>query len=133
MKKLLLFLFAVSLVFTSCTKPPDTMGEDRFMELLRNGQIDKVKVINETQVEFTIKNSKEYPMAKWYQIPPIINSGAFVQMVADNQRNFEPQKRAVVTNETRITFLREVFNYLLPIIVLTGLVIGFLTLRRNRS
>jgi ATP-dependent Zn protease len=133
MKKPWLLLFWVLLVFASCTKPPEKMSTYSFFILLQNGQIDKVKIVNETNTEFTIKNSKEFPMGKWYQLPANQNTEAFIQSINDVQRGFTDEKKANVTQETRIAFLRDAFNYLLPILVLAGLIAGFMALRRNRS
>ncbi len=125
-------LFTLLLVFTSCSKPPEKLGTDKFFLLLKNKQIDKVVLINNKDVEFTIKNSKEYPTGKWYLLPPLTDKDKFVVEVDAVQTGVTPADKVSIREETRVPFIRPLFNYLLPILVFAGLVIGFLRLRKSR-
>lgn len=125
-------LFTLLLVFTSCSKPPEKLETDRFFRLLKNKQVDRVVIVNDKDVEFTIKNSKEYPTGKWYLLPPLTDKEKFVQEFDAMQASIAPEERAMIRYESRVPFIRPLFNYLLPILVFAGLVMGFLRLRKNR-
>lgn len=125
-------LFTLFLVFTSCSKPPEKLGTDKFFILLKNKQIDKVVLINNKDVEFTIKNSKEYPTGKWYLLPTLTDKDTFIAEVEAVQTGITPADKVSIRQETRVPFIRPLFNYLLPILVFAGLVIGFLRLRKSR-
>lgn len=130
--KYLSVLFTLLLVFTSCSKPPEKLGADKFFILLKNKQVDRVVIINDKDVEFTIKNSKEYPTGKWYLLPPLTDKEKFVQEFDAMQASIAPEEKAMIRYESRVPFIRPLFNYLLPILVFAGLVAGFLRLRKNR-
>lgn len=125
-------LLTLLLIFTSCSKPPEKLETDRFFLLLKNKQVDRVVIVNDKDVEFTIKNSKEYPTGKWYLLPPLTDKEKFVQEFDAMQASIAPEDKATIRYESRVPFIRPLFNYLLPILVFAGLVMGFLRLRKNR-
>lgn len=108
------------------------MENSKFFLLLKNKQVDKLVVVNDKEVEFTIKNSKEYPAGKWYLLPPLTDKEKFVLEVDAAQTGIAAENKVIILYKSRLPFVHELFNYLLPILVFAGLVIGFLRLRENR-